>query len=160
MDEAASRLRMEVDSKPEELDQLDRNILQMQIEVEALKLEDDQASKDRLETLEKELADLQDRSSEMTAKWQGERDKLGLARDLKEQLDRARAELDIAKREGNLAKAGELSYGVIPQLEKQLGEAESVGADGVMVEEAVRPRTDRPGRRTLDRYSGRQDAGR
>ncbi len=139
MDEAASRLRMEVDSKPEELDQLDRNILQMQIEVEALKLEDDQASKDRLETLEKELADLQDKSAEMTAKWQGERDKLGLARDLKEQLDRARAELDIAKREGNLAKAGELSYGVIPQLEKQLGEAESVGADGVMVEEAVRP---------------------
>ncbi len=139
MDEAASRLRMEVDSKPEELDQLDRNILQMQIEVEALKLEDDQASKDRLERLERELADLQDKSAEMTAKWQGERDKLSQARDLKEQLDRARAELDIAKREGNLAKAGELSYGVIPQLEKQLEAAETVGADGVMVEEAVRP---------------------
>ena len=139
MDEAASRLRMEVDSKPEELDQLDRNILQMQIEVEALKLEDDQASKDRLETLEKDLADLQDKSAEMTAKWQGERDKLGHARDIKEQLDKARAELDIAKREGNLAKAGELSYGVIPELEKQLETAESVGSDGVMVEEAVRP---------------------
>jgi ATP-dependent Clp protease ATP-binding subunit ClpB len=139
MDEAASRLRMEVDSKPEELDQLDRNILQMQIEVEALKMEDDQASKDRLEKLEKELADLQDKSAEMTAKWQGERDKLASARDLKEQLDRARAELDIAKREGNLAKAGELSYGVIPELEKQLEQAETVGADGVMVEEAVRP---------------------
>ncbi|MGH1353639.1 MAG: ATP-dependent chaperone ClpB [Thalassovita sp.] len=139
MDEAASRLRMEVDSKPEELDQLDRNILQMQIEVEALKLEDDAASKDRLETLEKELADLQDRSSEMTAKWQAERDKLAGARDLKEQLDKARADLEIAKREGNLAKAGELSYGVIPNLEKQLTEAEQAEEQGVMVEEAVRP---------------------
>ncbi|WP_425040617.1 ATP-dependent chaperone ClpB [Primorskyibacter sp. S187A] len=139
MDEAASRLRMEVDSKPEELDALDREILQKQIEVEALRLEDDQASKDRLEKLEAELADLQERSSEMTAQWQSERDKLGAARDLKEQLDRARAELEIAKREGNLAKAGELSYGVIPQLEKQLGEAEEREDSDVMVEEAVRP---------------------
>jgi len=139
MDEAASRLRMEVDSKPEELDQLDRNILQMQIEVEALKLEDDAASKDRLETLEKELADLQERSSELTAKWQAERDKLAGARDLKEQLDKARADLEIAKREGNLAKAGELSYGVIPNLEKQLSDAEAAEEQGVMVEEAVRP---------------------
>ncbi|MGR1581777.1 ATP-dependent chaperone ClpB [Thalassobius sp. S69A] len=139
VDEAASRLRMEVDSKPEELDQLDRNILQMQIEVEALKLEDDAASKDRLETLEKELADLQDRSAELTAKWQAERDKLAGARDLKEQLDKARADLEIAKREGNLAKAGELSYGVIPHLEKQLSEAEAAEEEGVMVEEAVRP---------------------
>jgi len=139
MDEAASRLRMEVDSKPEELDALDREILQKQIEAEALKKEDDTASRDRLAKLEKELAELQERSSEMTAKWQAERDKLASARDLKEQLDRARAELDIAKREGNLAKAGELSYGVIPQLEKKLAEAESQGDDGVMVEEAVRP---------------------
>ena len=139
VDEAASRLRMEVDSKPEELDQLDRQILQMQIEVEALKLEDDAASKDRLAKLEKELADLQDRSAEMTAKWQAERDKLAGARDLKEKLERARADLEIAKREGNLAKAGELSYGVIPQLEKQLAEAEAAEDDGVMVEEAVRP---------------------
>ncbi|MDA7429761.1 ATP-dependent chaperone ClpB [Primorskyibacter aestuariivivens] len=138
MDEAASRLRMAVDSKPEELDALDRDILQKQIEVEALRLEDDQASKDRLEKLEKELADLQERSAEMTAKWQAERDKLASARDLKEQLDRARADLEIAKREGNLAKAGELSYGVIPQLEKQLNEAEEAESD-VMVEEAVRP---------------------
>ncbi|MFD1195438.1 ATP-dependent chaperone ClpB [Seohaeicola saemankumensis] len=139
MDEAASRLRMEVDSKPEELDALDREILQKQIEAEALRLEDDAASKDRLGTLEKDLAELMERSAEMTAKWQAERDKLAGARDLKEQLDRARAELDIAKREGNLAKAGELSYGVIPQLEKQLAVAEETGADGVMVEEAVRP---------------------
>jgi ATP-dependent Clp protease ATP-binding subunit ClpB len=138
MDEAASRLRMEVDSKPEELDALDRDILQKQIEVEALRLEDDQASKDRLTKLEKDLADLQERSAEMTAKWQAERDKLASARDVKEQLDRARAELEIAKREGNLGKAGELSYGVIPQLEKQLTAAES-SDDDVMVEEAVRP---------------------
>ncbi|MBW4706436.1 ATP-dependent chaperone ClpB [Roseobacter sp. YSTF-M11] len=139
MDEAASRLRMEVDSKPEELDALDRSILQMQIEAEALRAEDDAASKDRLETLEKDLADLQERSDELTAQWQAERDKLSSARDLKEQLDHARAELEIAKREGNLAKAGELSYGVIPQLEKQLGEAEGRDESDVLVEEAVRP---------------------
>ncbi|QDC11388.1 ATP-dependent chaperone ClpB [Oceanicola sp. D3] len=138
VDEAASRLRMEVDSKPEELDQLDRQILQMQIEAEALKKEDDQASKDRLEKLEKELSDVQEKSAEMTAQWQAERDKLDSARALKEQLDHARAQLDQAKREGNLAKAGELSYGVIPGLEKQLAEAEASESD-VMVEEAVRP---------------------
>ncbi len=138
VDEAASRLRMEVDSKPEELDALDRQILQMQIEAEALKKEDDQASKDRLEKLEKELSELQEKSAEMTAQWQAERDKLESARDIKEQLDHARAQLDQAKREGNLAKAGELSYGVIPGLEKQLAEAEASESD-VMVEEAVRP---------------------
>ena len=137
MDEAASRLRMQVDSKPEELDALDRDILQKQIEVEALKMEDDAASRTRLTALEKALADLHDRSSELNAQWQAERDKLASARDLKEKLDRARADLDIAKREGNLAKAGELSYGVIPSLEKQLAEAEA--GDGHMVEEAVRP---------------------
>jgi ATP-dependent Clp protease ATP-binding subunit ClpB len=139
MDEAASRLRMEVDSKPEELDALDREILQKQIEAEALKKEDDAASRDRLEKLEKELSDLQDRSNEMTAQWQAERDKLAGARDLKEQLDRARIELENAKRAGDLARAGELSYGVIPALEKQLAEAEQAEESGVMVEEAVRP---------------------
>ncbi len=137
MDEAASRLRMEVDSKPEELDALDRDILQKQIEVEALRMEDDQASKDRLAKLEKDLADLQEQSAQMTAQWQAERDKLASARDIKEQLDKARADLEIAKRQGDLARAGELSYGIIPQLEKQLSEAES--SDDVMVEEAVRP---------------------
>jgi ATP-dependent Clp protease ATP-binding subunit ClpB len=136
MDEAASRLRMEVDSKPEELDQLDRQVMQLQIEAEALRMEDDQASKDRLKKLEGELSKVQEQSVSMTAKWQAERDKLEGARGLKEDLDHARAELDIAKREGNLAKAGELSYGVIPQLEKQLGEAED---NDLMVEEAVRP---------------------
>ncbi len=136
VDEAASRLRMEVDSKPEELDQLDRQVLQLQIEVAALRNEDDAASKDRLVAREKELGDLQERSSEMTAKWQAERDRLEGSRDLKERLDRARAELDIAKREGNLAKAGELSYGVIPDREKRLGESDD---SDLMVEEAVRP---------------------
>uniref|UniRef100_UPI0025CEBB4A ATP-dependent chaperone ClpB n=1 Tax=uncultured Pseudophaeobacter sp. TaxID=1759421 RepID=UPI0025CEBB4A len=139
VDEAASRLRMQVDSKPEELDALDRQILQMQIEEEALKVEDDAASKDRLETLQKELSDLQEQSSEMTAQWQAERDKLAGARDIKEQLDRARADLEIAKREANLARAGELSYGVIPDLEKQLVAAESREEQDVLVEEAVRP---------------------
>ena len=138
MDEAASRLRMEVDSKPEELDALDREILQKQIEAEALKKEDDKASKDRLEKLEKDLSELQERSSEMTAQWQAERDKLESARGLKEQLDKSRAELEQAKRDGNLQRAGELSYGVIPGLEKQLEKAEANEGD-VMVEEAVRP---------------------
>ena len=137
VDEAASRLRMQVDSKPEELDALDRDILQKQIEVEALKLEDDAGSKTRLAALKKSLADLQERSSELNAQWQVERDKLASAREIKEQLDRARADLDIAKREGNLGKAGELSYGVIPGLEKSLAKAEA--SDGQMVEEAVRP---------------------
>ncbi|KGJ03840.1 ATP-dependent chaperone ClpB [Paracoccus sphaerophysae] len=138
VDEAASRLRMEVDSKPEELDALDRQILQMQIEAEALKKEDDAASRDRLERLERDLSDLMDRSAEMTARWQAERDKLEGGRQVKEQLDRARAELEQAKREGNLARAGELSYGIIPGLEKQLGDAENP-TEGPMVEEAVRP---------------------
>jgi ATP-dependent Clp protease ATP-binding subunit ClpB len=106
VDEASSRLRMEVDSKPEELDALDRQILQMQIEAEALKKEDDAASKDRLEKLEKELSDLQQRSAEMTAKWQAERDKLDAARNLQEKLDHARAELDQAKRAGAFGQGG------------------------------------------------------
>ncbi len=138
MDEAASRLRMEVDSKPEELDALDRQIMQMQIEAEALKLEDDKASKNRLAKLEQELSELQEKSASMTAQWQAERDKLEGARALKEHLDRARAELDIAKRDGNLGRAGELSYGIIPELEKKLEAAEDADSD-MMVEEAVRP---------------------
>ena len=138
VDEAASRLRMEVDSKPEELDALDRQILQMQIEAEALKKEEDSASRERLEKLEKELANLQEQSAQMTAQWQGERDKLDAARKLKEALDQARAELDQAKRRGDLGRAGKLSYGVIPDLERHLAEAENAEED-VMVEEAVRP---------------------
>ncbi len=138
MDEAASRLRMEVDSKPEELDALDRQILQLQIEVMALKKEEDAASKDRLAKLEKELADLTEKSAAMTAKWQTERDALAVARDLKEQLDRARAELEQAKREGDYARAGELQYGRIPGLEKDLAEAEAREGEA-LVAEAVRP---------------------
>jgi len=138
MDEAASRLRMEVDSKPEELDALDRQILQFQIEGEALKKEDDVASKDRLEKLEKELADLQQKSAELTAKWQAERDSLEAARGLKEKLDHARGELEIAKRDGDFAKAGELQYGRIPGLEKDLAEAEAREGQA-LVAEAVRP---------------------
>jgi len=138
MDEAASRLRMEVDSKPEELDQLDRQILQLQIEAEALKKETDKASKDRLKKLEKELSKLQEESASFTAKWQAERSKLDSMQEMKEQLDQARADLEIAKRDGNLQRAGELSYGVIPELERKLADAEAA-EDDVMVDEAVKP---------------------
>jgi ATP-dependent Clp protease ATP-binding subunit ClpB len=140
MDEAASRLRMQVDSKPEELDEIDRRIMQLKIEREALLKEKDEASKDRLIRLEKELADLEERSDEMTAKWQAEKQKLGLAADLKKELDQARNELAIAQRRGEFAKAGELAYGRIPDLEKKLVDAESREATaGSMVEEAVTP---------------------
>jgi len=139
IDEAASRLRMQVDSKPEELDALDREILQKQIEAEALRLEEDASSKKRLSFLEKDLNDLQERSTELTAKWQAERDELAGARDLKEQLEKARVDLDGAKRSGDLVKAGELSYSIIPKLEKQLSNAEDKEADGKMVEETVLP---------------------
>ncbi len=138
MDEAASRLRMEVDSKPEELDALDRDILQKQIEAEALRKEDDAASRDRLETLEKELSDLQERSAELTATWQAERDKLEAARSIKEALDRARIDLETAKRTGDFASAGRLQYGEIPELERQLAEAEAREA-AKLVADAVRP---------------------
>ena len=137
MDEAASRLRMEVDSKPEELDALDRDIMQREIEAEALKKETDEASKDRLAKLEKELGNLKEESAALTARWQAERDKLEGSRDVQEKLERARIELENAKRNGDLAKAGELSYGVIPELEAKLGEAEA--AEDMMVEEAVTP---------------------
>ena len=139
IDEAASRLRMQVDSKPEELDALDREILQKQIEAEALRLEEDTASKKRLSSLEKDLTELQERSTELTAKWQAERDELAGARDLKEQLEKARADLDVAKRTGNLVKAGELSYSIIPKLEKQLSNDEEKQTEGKMVEETVLP---------------------
>ncbi|MEM8761795.1 MAG: AAA family ATPase, partial [Pseudomonadota bacterium] len=137
MDEAASRLRMEVDSKPEELDALDRDIMQKQIEAMALEKEDDAASKDRLEKLRAELANLEEESRAITARWEAEKSKLGAARELKEQLDHARGELDIAKRKGDLAKAGELSYGVIPELEQRLAQAEEAEQTDVLVEEAV-----------------------
>jgi len=130
MDEAASRIRMVVDSKPEEIDELDRRIIQMKIEREALKKEDDDASRERLEKLESELAELEERSTALTAAWQGEKDKLSEAQDLKEQLDHARLEAETAQRQGDLAKASELTYGVIPDLARRIAEAESVGTNG------------------------------
>ena len=140
VDEAAARLRMQVDSKPEALDELDRRIIQLKIEREALKKETDQASKDRLQRLEKELADLEEQSGALTQRWMAEKEKLASANKVKEQLDHARAELDRAQRTGDLAKAGELAYGRIPQLEKQLAAAETRSREaGDMVEEAVTP---------------------
>ena len=137
VDEAASRLRMEVDSKPEDLDALDREIMQNQIEIEALRLENDKGSMERLVRLEEDLAVLQENSSVLTLRWQSERDKMATARKIKEKLEISRANLDAAKRDGNLAKAGELSYGVIPQLEKELDLVEVDGEEGQIIKEAV-----------------------
>lgn len=140
VDEAASRLRMQVDSKPEELDEIDRRVMQLKIEREALRLETDTASKDRLLKLEKELADLEEESADLTAKWQAEKQKLGHAADLKRELEEARNALAIAQRSGEFQKAGELAYGKIPQLEKQLAEAESQdNRTGSLLEETVTP---------------------
>ncbi len=141
MDEAASRLRMQVDSKPEALDEADRRLIQLKIEREALKKETDAASRDRLGKLDGEIAQLEETATALTTRWRAEKDKLGGARKLKEELDAARTELELAQRKGNLARAGELAYGVIPDLEKKLagleqGNANS-GAAKAMVEEAV-----------------------
>ncbi len=125
VDEAASRLRMEVDSKPEALDELDRRIMQLKIEREALKKETDQASRERLTKLETEFGDLEQESAAQTAQWQAEKDKLGSAQKLKEQLDAARIQLEKAQRDSDWGRAGELSYGVIPALEQQLKDAEA-----------------------------------
>ncbi|TIR23249.1 MAG: ATP-dependent chaperone ClpB [Mesorhizobium sp.] len=139
VDEAASRLRMQVDSKPEALDEVDRRIMQLKIEREALKVEKDEASKDRLARLEKELAGLEEESTALTTKWQAEKQKLGLAADLKKQLDEMRNELAIAQRKGEFQRAGELAYGKIPELEKKLKEAEAQDGKTGMVEEVVTP---------------------
>jgi len=130
VDEAASRLKMEVDSKPEELDELDRRIIQMKIEREALKKEDDQASKDRLENLDTELSQLEQRSAELTARWRAEKDSLASSTKIKEQLDQLRQQLADAERRGDLGLASELKYGQIPALEKQLAAAEAQSTDG------------------------------
>ncbi|MBB6180001.1 ATP-dependent chaperone ClpB [Pseudorhizobium flavum] len=140
MDEAASRLRMQVDSKPEELDELDRRIIQLKIEREALKKETDTASADRLSRLENELASLEEQADALTARWQAEKQRLGLAADLKKQLDEARNELAIAQRSGEFQRAGELAYGVIPGLEKDLAAAEAQDSStNAMVQEVVSP---------------------
>ena len=136
MDEAASRIRMEVESKPEEIETLDRRIIQLKIEREALRKESDAASKDRLTHLEHDLAQLEQQSAELTQRWQAEREKIQAEAKLKEQLDQARLELDQAQRRGDLARAGELSYGVIPGLEKQLADAQTA-SQGAMLREEV-----------------------
>ena len=136
IDEAAARQRMQVDSKPEELDEFDRRIMQLKIEQEALKKETDTASKDRLKKLAGELAELQEKSDALTARWKAEKDKLGQAAKLKEELDAARNALAQAQRKGDYAEAGRLTYDTIPALEKKLQEAESQG-NSVLVDEAV-----------------------
>ena len=137
MDEAASRIRMEVESKPEEIENLDRRIIQMKIEEAALTKETDAASKDRLDKLRAELANLEQQSSELTQKWQAEKDKIHAEAKIKEQLDAARSQLDQAQRAGDLGKAGELSYGTIPSLEKQLEEAQAASGNAMLREEVT-----------------------
>ncbi len=141
IDEAGSRLRMQVDSKPEELDNVDREAMRLKIEAEALKKEHDAASKDRLQRLQKELADLEERSDAIAARWKAEKDKLGRAADLKKKLDEARTQLANAQRASDWAKASELSYGVVPSLERDLATLEAGSADGMHggMEEAVTP---------------------
>ena len=139
VDEASSRLRMQVDSKPEELDAIDRDLMQMMIEREALRKETDTASKDRLQRLEKSIADLEEKSKKLTQRWEAEKNKLGSAQKLKEELDGLRNELEQAQRRGDLARAGELRYGRIPELEKTLTGIEEEEGKDTMVEEAVTP---------------------
>ncbi len=136
MDEAASRLRMEAESKPEEIDELDRRIMQLKIEREALKKESDAASKDRLKKLVTELSDLEKKSAELTSQWRAEKEKLAGAQKLKEQLDQAKAELDRVQRSGDWTRAGELTYSIIPELTRKLAEAEAAESHR-MIEEAV-----------------------
>ncbi|WP_419827229.1 ATP-dependent chaperone ClpB [Sphingomonas sp.] len=137
MDEAASRLRMEVESKPEEIEALDRRIIQLKIEREALKRETDRASQDRLATLDGDLARLEAESDALTTRWQGEKDKIAGEARLKAQLDEARVALDQAQRQGDLGRAGELSYGVIPGLERQIAEVEAATEDAMLREEVT-----------------------
>ena len=137
MDEAASRLRMEVESKPEEIENLDRRIIQLKIEEMALAKESDTASKDRLAALREELANLEQQSAELTTRWQNERDKIAAEGKLKEALDAARIELEQAQRQGDLGKAGELAYGRIPELEKQLAEAQGMAENALLREEVT-----------------------
>ena len=136
IDEATSRLRMQANSKPESIDEIDRKIIQLKIEKEALKKESDKISADRLEVLSSELSELEEKSFELTSQWRQEKDKLEAAQKLKEQLDSARHELDIAQRNGNLARAGELAYGVIPELTKKLA-AEDVTQENHLIREIV-----------------------
>ncbi len=138
MDEAASRLRMQVDSKPEALDELDRRLMQLKIEREALRREDDAASRDRLSKLEIEIAEIQERSDALSAGWRAEKDRVSETQKLKERLDHARSEVEVAQRRGDLGRASELMYGVIPALESEIALKQAVAGDGVqLVNEAV-----------------------
>jgi ATP-dependent Clp protease ATP-binding subunit ClpB len=137
MDEAAARLKMQVDSKPEELDSMDREIIRLKIEQEALKKENDAGSKSRLKALEKELAELEERSAALTSRWSAEKNKLSNAQKLKSELDALRIELANAQRRGEFQRAGELAYGRIPELEKRLTDIEAKENAGEMMEEAV-----------------------
>jgi len=143
IDEAAARLRMAAESKPEELDELDRRIMQLKIEREALKKETDEGSKSRLARLEQELADLEEQANALNARWQAEKERMQGGQKLKEELDKARTELELAQRQGNLARAGELAYGVIPDLERRIKATDDPDGDGKpdnpMVEEVVTP---------------------
>jgi ATP-dependent Clp protease ATP-binding subunit ClpB len=137
VDEAAARLKMQIDSKPEELDNLDREVVRLKIEKEALKKESDAGSKERLKRLEKELAELEEQATALTGKWKAERNKLSEAQKLKSELEQARNEFSNAQRRGEYQKAGELAYGRIPELEKKLKEIEARSGGGVVGEEAV-----------------------
>ena len=137
VDEAAARLRMQIDSKPEELDNLDREIVRLKIEQQALKKERDAASKDRLKRLEKDLAQLEEQADALTAKWKSEKDKLNSAAELQKKLDKAKNDLADAVRRGDYQKAGELQYGTVPELEKKLKATESATASTVVASEAV-----------------------
>lgn len=137
MDEAASRIRMEVESKPEEIENLDRRIIQLKIEREALKKETDAASKERLTKLESELANLEQQASELTTRWQAEKEQITATTKLQEQIDQARLELEQAQRSGDLAKAGEIQYGRLPQLEKQLETARAATQHAMLREEVT-----------------------
>ena len=137
IDEAAARLRMEVDSKPEEIDEIDRKVIQLKIEREALKREQDAASQDRLKKLEEELVTLEKQSADLTSRWHAEKEQLGSAQKIKEKLEQSRAELEVAQRKGDFTRAGELTYSVIPKLEEQLATAQKQSANA-MLDEVVK----------------------
>lgn len=154
IDEAASRLRMQIDSKPEELDELDRRIIQLKIEREALRKEEDTASKDRLEAVEAELADLEEKSNAISAAWHAEKDRVNAVQKLQEQLDQARSEVEVAQRKGDLGKASELMYGVIPNLQEQIAKAQQSQSEAGktdLVSEAV---TDQGVASVVSRWTG------
>ncbi|MGO3517636.1 MAG: ATP-dependent chaperone ClpB [Acetobacter cibinongensis] len=154
IDEAASRLRMQIDSKPEELDELDRRIIQLKIEREALRKEDDTASKDRLESVEAELADLEEKSDAMSAAWHAEKDRVNAVQQLQEQLDQARSEVEVAQRTGNLGKASELMYGVIPNLQAQITQAQDAQSDPGTTDLVSKAVTDQGVASVVSRWTG------